>query len=291
MFKQKFTEYLHRGKAWSLVQMRHFGAFFWRKKAQWTDKFAMFLHRGKVWSRTQMRHFGVFFWCKMARWTDKLATFSRQKAEEKTSQPLSLAADLNQQTVPPQLAKVLKALGNEIRNSRKLLENLAIQQTEINGKMGRLESQSLPIKPLEKEPVAQIVPAVELPERITVELSNELRAYLEKLKLFDEPAWLALWHDDPDICEFTKRLLREYSLLENREIEIYNGIAAWLEKVISKQKVQLIIPEPNHSYESSQHELVEQRPVKGPINRILEVKQPGLLCIDTVLLKARVVSS
>ena len=171
------------------------------------------------------------------------------------------------------------------------MEEVAIKQTEINGKMGRLESQSLPIKPLDEEPVAQIVPAVELPERITVELSNELRVYLEKLKLFDEPAWLALWHDEPNACEFTKRLLREYLLLENREIEIYNDIAAWLEKVISKQKVQLIIPEPNHSYESSQHELVEQRPVKGPINRILEVKQPGLRCTDTVLLKARVVSS
>jgi len=138
------------------------------------------------------------------------------------------------------------------------------------------------------EPVQTSSNTEPISERITVELSNELRAYLERQNLFDENLWLALWRGDPSPCKLAKRLLLEYQPLTT---ENYDEIAAWLEKASGKQKVYLIIPTLNQECDSNLHEIVEQRMVKGAINRVLEIKRPGLGCDESVVLKAQVVSS
>jgi len=138
------------------------------------------------------------------------------------------------------------------------------------------------------EPVQTSSNTEPISERITVELSNELRAYLERQNLFDENLWLALWRGDPSPCKLAKRLLLEYQPLTT---ENYDEIAAWLEKASGKQKVYLIIPTLNQECDSNLHEIVEQRIVKGAINRVLEIKRPGLGCDESVVLKAQVVSS
>jgi len=102
-----------------------------------------------------------------------------------------------------------------------------------------------------------------------------LRAYLESHHLFDEKLWLALWWGDPSPCELAKRLLLEYQALIT---ENYEEIAAWLEKASGKQKVSFIIPTLNQECDSNLHEIVEQRMVKGALNRVLEIKRLGLGC-------------
>jgi len=73
--------------------------------------------------------------------------------------------------------------------------------------------------------------------------------------------------------------------------DYYEEIAAWLEKASGKQKVSFIIPTLNQECDSNLHEIVEQRMVKGAINRVLEIKRLGLGCDESVVLKAQVVCS
>ncbi|KHD06321.1 hypothetical protein PN36_07600 [Candidatus Thiomargarita nelsonii] len=237
------------------------------------------LQRFKAWLQEKMGNFLAFFWPRMARWTTKVATFSQRKAGELNGLPNLQPRVSDEQTVP---TSVIKAWHKEIRHSHKiLLDNQKTLLEEILRTREILLENQPPVNDNEVR-----VPPIE--DRMTVELSNELRIYLERHNLFDEKLWLALWRGDPSPCELAKRLLLEYQPLK---IENYKELAAWLEKASGNQKGYFIIPTLNHECDSNLHETVEQRMVRGAINRVLEIKRLGLGCDEGVVLKAQVVSS
>jgi len=249
------------------------------------------LQRFKAWLPEKMGIFLAFFWPRMARWTSKVATFSQRKAGELNGLPILQPRVSDEQTVP---ASVIKALHKDIRHSHKiLLDNQKTLLEEIVKTREILLENKVPVNDNEmRVPPVQIEDrmTVELSKeaRITVELSNELRIYLETHNLFDEKLWLALWLGDPAPCELAKRLLLDYQPLT---IENYEELAAWLEKASGNQKVYFIIPTLNQECDSNLYEIVEQRMVKGAINRVLEIKRLGFGCDEGVVLKAQVVSS
>jgi hypothetical protein len=243
------------------------------------------LHNFKDWLQKQMSIFVPFFWRKMAQWTKKFAAFSQQKATQLNTLELPSISPELKQTVPVTVVPLLKALHNEIRLSRELLENLANQQNETNKKIALLESQNVQ----EPKPIEKQAAQPKLADQMTVESANELRILLEKQHKFDEKLWLKLWQKNPTPYELATRLVNQYSPI-NCKTEIYKEIAIWLEKNTGKE-IHFILPEINQEYESLQHELVEHRAVKGRANRILAVKRPGLCYDDAVQIKAQVVSS
>jgi len=272
------------------------------------QEFKDWLQRFKAWLQEKMGIFLAFFWPRMARWTSKVAAFSQRKAGELNGLPNLQPRISDEQTVP---ASVIKAWYKEIRHSHKiLLDNQKTlleeilrtreillknkppvndNEDKVSDKIESLESfirQFITKK--EVPPAEPPAPPVPIEARMTVELSNELRIYLERHNLFDEKLWLALWQGDPSPCELAKRLLLEYQPLK---IENYEELAAWLEKASGNQKVYFIIPTLNQECDSNLHETVEQRMVRGAINRVLEIKHPGLGCDESVPLKAEVVSS
>jgi len=248
------------------------------------------LPRFKGWLKKQISRFVAFFWRKIAQWAKQFATFSQQKATPINALELPATSPELKQTIPAPMLNLLKALHGEIRQSRKLLENLADQQNETNNKIIQLESQIIPsIPPIANEKSTAQSLDLELADQINVESANALRTLLEKQSIFDKNLWLKLWQENPAPCEFAKRLLNQYSPLENCEPEIYQALVTWLETVSGN--VQLIVPKIDQAYESDQHEMIEHRSVKGRANRILEIKLPGLRCNDAVQLKAQVVSS
>lgn len=238
----------------------------------------------KLWLQKQKNHFIPLFWRKIALWTSAVAEFSQRKAD-------ALEQQSPRPTIPASVEKLLLVLRGEIRQSRKLFLE---KQAETHNKITLLESKLLPSVGLPEKNSRERTdsPKSKAPlERITIELSHELRDYLESHSLFDQKSWQALWQGEPAPCELAKRLLCQYPPLEACTTEIYEGIAIWLKKVSGQQEIHLIIPTLNQEFDSNQHELVKQLQQKGLANRVQDVKRPGLACDETVLVKAQVVST
>jgi len=197
------------------------------------------------------------------------------------------------QIVKKQVVKILNHKSFSDLMVKKLESSLAKRLEPVSEPEQTISSIPEPVE-LNTSILEPIEESVELntsiPEPIEepVELNNELRVYLETHNLFDENLWLTLWRGDPSPCELAKRLLEKYQSLT---IENYEELAAWLEKTSGDQKVYFIIPTLNQECDSNLHEIVEQRMVKGAINRVLEIKRLGLGCDEGVALKAQVVYS
>jgi molecular chaperone GrpE (heat shock protein) len=206
----------------------------------------------------------------------------------------------NSNSIPASVEKLFIELRDEIHESRELLEKIKSQQQATNKKISALESKllsslseqsSLELRRQKFNPSSKAtkpVPSKSL-ERISVELSNELRIYLENNSFFDQESWLELWQGNPAACDLAKRLVFEYLPLKAATMETYYDIGVWLKKAY--HKIDLIIPKLNDEFDSNQHEMVKQLQQKGPANRVQEVKRLGLACDDSVLVKAQVVSS
>ncbi len=205
-------------------------------------------------------------------------------------------------SIPASVEKLFIELRDEIHQSRELLEKIKFQQLATNKKISALESKllsslteqnSLELRRQKFNPsskAAKPAPSESEPlELISVELSNELRIYLENHRFFDQESWLVLWQGNPAACDLAKRLIFEYPPLKAVMIETYHDIAVWLKK--ANPKIHLIIPKLNDEFDSNQHEMVKQIQQKGLVNRVQKVKRPGLACDDSVLVKAQVVSS
>lgn len=205
-------------------------------------------------------------------------------------------------SIPSSVEKLFIELRDEIHQLRELLGTIKFQQLANNKKISALESKLLSFlteqnslklrrqKFNSSSKAAKPAPSESKPlELISVELSNELRIYLENNRFFDQESWLVLWQGNPPTCDLAKRLIFNYPPLKTATIETYHDIAVWLKK--ANPKIHLIIPKVNDEFDSNKHEMVKQLQQKGLANRVQEVKRPGLACDDSVLVKAQVVSS